>query len=614
MQLAGVSPFPAAFASRYRERGYWQDRPLIEHYLAAFERWPERVALIDDHETLTYSELAQRAERTARNLLDLGLRPLDRVVVQLPNTALFASFYLALQHIGAIPIMALPSHRFREVEQFVRLSGAVAVATPATARDADFRSIAERIRATQPTLRLHVMQEADADLDEAPGPEVGANSVSTVRLEDLHTATPTSSTAALAGLRERIDPEDPAVFQLSGGTTGIPKLIPRSHNDYAFNSYLAASVCDIRDGDVLLDVLPISHNLPLACPGMQGFLLSGATVAMSVSTRSGNLFTRIARDRATHLHVVPALLIKMVNNSGAADHDLTSMRAIQSGGQRLQPETRTRAEKVFPASTVQENFGMAEGLIMFVRLDDPAEVRLETVGRPICADDEVRIVDEAGTDVADGEVGELWTRGPYTLRGYYNAPEHNARAFSPDGFYMSGDLMWQHPSGNYVVAGRIKDLINRGGEKISAEEIENLVLSHPAVLNVACIPVDDDVLGEKMCACVVLRPGQTLTLPELVTHLQDSEVARHKLPEYLQVCPAFPLSPVSERYRRRISWLSSVMSLTVQPLAHPNLPTRAVSRAGGAKRGDRGGERGSNDRYRQLHRGAARAGLLAVRG
>ncbi|MGH3421398.1 MAG: AMP-binding enzyme, partial [Streptosporangiaceae bacterium] len=171
---------------------------------------------------------------------------------------------------------------------------------------------------------------------------------------------------------------------------------------------------------------------------------------------------------------------------------------------------------------------------------------LETVGRPICPDDEVRLVGEDGTDVADGEIGELLARGPYTLRGYYNAPEHNRRAFTPDGFYCSGDLMWRHPSGNYVVAGRSKDLINRGGEKISAEEVENLILGHPAVLNVACVPVPDPVLGERMCACVILRPGQRLTLPELVSFLAAEEIARHKLPERLAVFDAFQLSPVGK--------------------------------------------------------------------
>lgn len=552
MKLDGVTAFPADFAARYRARGYWRDRPLIERYEDAFDRYADRTALVDDAESITYAELEVRAERLARVLVDHGIRPRDRIVVQLPNTITFASFYLALQHIGAVPIMALPSHRFREVEQFVRLSGAVAMASPVAAKDVDFRDVFARVAQREPSLRLHLTQ-GDAP-GESPGESGGGQGAAplepvpleTVSLEELAEAEPRTSVGELRALRAAIDPEDPAVFQLSGGTTGIPKLIPRSHNDYAFNSELAVSVVDVRPGDVLLDVLPLAHNLPLACPGMQGFLFAGATVALGASTRTEAVLRRIEQDRVTHIHVVPALLIKLVNDERAGKFDLSSVRVIQSGGQRLQPETRTRAERVFGAATVQENFGMAEGLLMFVRLDDPEEVRLETVGRPVCPDDEVRLVDEYGRDVPDGEVGEMWTRGPYTLRGYYNAPEHNSRAFSPDGFYMSGDLMWRHPSGNYVVAGRKKDLINRGGEKISAEEVENLVLTHPAVLNVACVPVDDPVLGERMCACVVLREGAALTLPELVAHLQTFELARHKLPESLRVYDSFPVSPVGK--------------------------------------------------------------------
>jgi 2,3-dihydroxybenzoate-AMP ligase len=185
---------------------------------------------------------------------------------------------------------------------------------------------------------------------------------------------------------------------------------------------------------------------------------------------------------------------------------------------------------------------MSEGMLFFVRLDDPEEVRLETCGRPICPDDEVRLCDDDGREVPPGEVGELTCRGPYTLRGYYGVPEYNARQFSPDGFYRSGDLMRRHPSGNYVVEGRKKDLINRGAEKISAEEIENLILQHPAVQNVACVPVPDPDLGERMCACVILRAGDKLTLAELVDFLKEKEIAKFKLPERLAVFEDFPVS------------------------------------------------------------------------
>ena len=539
MTLPGVTPFPPEFAARYRARGYWADRPLIAHFLDAFDQFADRVAVIDDTGSYTYAELADASQRVALNLLDLGLQPGDRVVLQLPNTRFFASLYFGLQRIGVIPIMALPSHRYRELRQFVGLSGAVAAAAPATAGETDFAELHRRVSAEHPALRLSILQG-------------GASG--RIGLEELHERRPARhSPADLARIAAGIDPCDPAVFQLSGGTTGIPKLIPRTHNDYAFNSRLAVSVCGVRGGDVLLDALPIAHNLPLACPGLQGFLLTGATVYLSRSTRGLDVFAVIDRHRVTHIHVVPALLIQWINHPAAGDFDLGSVRVVQSGGQRLQPETRVRAERVFRNVTVQENFGMAEGLLMFVRLDDPPEVRLETVGRPICPDDEVRLVDEDGADVPDGEIGELWTRGPYTLRGYYNAPEHNQRSFSPDGFYRSGDLMWRHPSGNYVVAGRTKDLINRGGEKISAEEVENLILGHPAVLNVACVPVPDPVLGERMCACVLLRPGRRLTLPELTEFLLAEEMAKHKLPEQLATLDALPLSPVGKVAKKRLA-------------------------------------------------------------
>lgn len=542
MTLPGVTPFPPEFAARYRARGYWADRPLIAHFLDAFDQFAGRVAVIDDTGSYTYAELADASQRVALNLLDLGLQPGDRVVLQLPNTRFFASLYFGLQRIGVIPIMALPSHRYRELRQFVGLSGAVAAAAPATAGETDFAELHRRVSAEHPALRLSILQGGAGG---APG---------RFGLEELHERRPARhSPADLARIAAGIDPCDPSVFQLSGGTTGIPKLIPRTHNDYAFNSRLAVSVCGVRAGDVLLDALPIAHNLPLACPGLQGFLLTGATVYLSRSTRGPDVFAVIDRHRVTHIHVVPALLIQWINHPAAGDFDLGSVRVVQSGGQRLQPETRVRAERVFRNVTVQENFGMAEGLLMFVRLDDPPEVRLETVGRPICPDDEVRLVDEDGADVPDGEIGELWARGPYTLRGYYNAPEHNQRSFSPDGFYRSGDLMWRHPSGNYVVAGRTKDLINRGGEKISAEEVENLILGHPAVLNVACVPVPDPVLGERMCACVLLRPGRRLTLPELTEFLLAEEMAKHKLPEQLATLDALPLSPVGKVAKKRLA-------------------------------------------------------------
>jgi 2,3-dihydroxybenzoate-AMP ligase len=525
--LDGVVPFPSEFAARYRAKGYWEDKSLAVTFAEVFSRYADRVAVIDRDSSVTYAQLDERATRLALNLLDEGLKPLDRVVMQLPNVIEFAYLYFALQKIGCIPIMALPTHRFREMNQFVELSDAVACATPDKTKDFDYRELVRRIHEAGKTLRLGII------LGDAPQ--------GFLSLTELIERPSKRSADELKNMT--IDPEDPALFQLSGGTTGIPKLIPRTHNDYVYNSKMAAWVTGVGPDSVLLDVLPLAHNLPLACPGLQGYLLHGGEIVLANTTRSEDIFSLIERHRVTHMPVVPALLIRLINDSAIKKFDLSSLKVIQSGGQRLQPEVRRRTKELIPSVTVQENFGMAEGMLMFVRLDDPEDVRMETVGRPISPDDEVRLVDDNDNEVPAGEVGELLARGPYTLRGYYGVPEYNARAFTTDGFYRSGDLMRRHPSGNYMVEGRKKDLINRGGEKISAEEIENLILAHPAVQNVACVPMPDPILGERMCACLILRQSADLTLQQLVAFLMNEEIAKHKLPERLEIMDDFPLSP-----------------------------------------------------------------------
>jgi len=534
--LKGVVPFPPEFAERYRERGYWADKSLAQEFKVVFERYAERVALIDRDRSITYAELDRLSSNLALHLLGAGLAPLDRVVVQLPNVAEFVILYFALQKVGCIPIAALVTHRYAEISQFVQLSGATACVIPGQLGDCDYAAIVDRIRKESATLKVAII--------------LGEPREGFLSLSEMIATPPRLPASALSAIR--IDPTDPAVFQLSGGTTGIPKLIPRTHNDYAYNSKTAASVCGVNADSILLIVLPIAHNLPLACPGIQGFMFQGGRVVLSTSTKPDDMCALIERHRVTHLKVVPALLIRLLNDPAVKKFDLSSLRYIQSGGQRLQPEVRLLSRKLIPSAFVQENFGMSEGLIMFVRIDDPEDVRLETVGRPVSPDDEVRITDDEGKEVPFGEVGELCCRGPYTLRGYFGVPEYNARTFTPDGFYRSGDLMRQHPSGNYMVEGRKKDLINRGGEKISAEEVENLILSHPSVKNVACIAVPDPDLGERMCACVLLRDAASLRFDELKTFLLGKEIAKYKIPERLEILPDFPLSTFGKVSKKKL--------------------------------------------------------------
>ncbi len=525
--LEGVVRFPPEFARKYREKGYWEDRTIASHFADWFAEYADRIAIVDGDKTATYREVDERSTRVALNLLDLGFRPLDRVVVCLPNVIEFAYLYFAFQKIGVVPIMALPTHRYLEVSQFVEIAQARACFVPAKARDYSFTDLVTRLRDEQACLEMGIVYGPPQD--------------GFLTVDELLEKEPAATQADIDAIE--IDPEDPAVFQLSGGTTGIPKLIPRSHNDYICNTKYAVAATEAGPDKVLLDILPIGHNLPLACPGMQGFMMQGGTVVFAQSTRGEALFPLIEKHKVTHIHCVPALLIRWIHDPVFGDYDLTSLEYIQSGGQRLQPEVRKRTYELLPQVFVQENFGMAEGMLFFAQKHHEESVRMETVGFPVSDDDEVMLLDEEDKVVPFGEVGELCCRGPYTLRGYFGSPEHNERAFTPDGFYRTGDLMRQHPSGAYLVEGRKKDLINRGGEKISAEEIENLILRHPAVKNIACIAMPDAILGEKMCACVIPVEGKSLTLEELIAHLESFELARFKLPERLELMDDFPLSP-----------------------------------------------------------------------
>lgn len=533
-RLEGVVGWPEELAARYRQRGWWAGRTLAQAFDASAARHGERVALVDGEERITYAQLRDRSVRLAAQLRALGIARDDRVVVQLPNVAAFCDLTLALLRIGAVPVMALPQHREHEVGYLVDHAQAVALAIPERQGGFDHLAMADALRGEHPGLR-HLL---------VAGPTRG--------LADAH------DLAALAAapapeLEPALGPEpgDVAVFLLSGGTTGLPKLIPRTHDDYHYNARASAELCGFDPDDAYLAALPIAHNFPLACPGALGMWGAGGRVVLTRDPSPAAAFELIERERVTVTALVPALAIRWTEAPERRERDLSSLRLVQVGGARLAPEAARRVEPELGAR-LQQVFGMAEGLLNYTRPDDPDEVVTETQGRPLCPDDELRVVGEDGRPVPDGEPGELLTRGPYTLRGYYRAEEHNARAFTPDGFYRTGDVVVRDARGNLVVRGREKDMINRGGEKISAEEVENLILGHEAVFNAAAIAMPDRELGERTCAYVVPREGASLTLPALCAYMLGRGVAKYKLPERLEIVAELPLTKVGKVDKRAL--------------------------------------------------------------
>jgi 2,3-dihydroxybenzoate-AMP ligase len=497
------------------------------------QRQPHKAAIVHGDTRLTYQELIRSAKSLATALVQLGLQPHDRAVVQLPNCPEFVSLYLALNYIGVIPVMALRAHRQTEIRHFARSSGAAAYFIADRIGSFDYRPMAVEIAAEFPSLR-HVVVLGE------PGP----GQVAFLTLQSGGAA----DESLLARLRP--DPSDVSTMLLSGGTTSLSKLIPRTHDDYVYNARACSEVAGFSSDTVFLAMLPLGHNYNLACPGLLGAFSAGGTLVISKSTDSAEVFATVARERVTNMAAVVPLITTWLNTGVAQSFDLSSRRVVQKRGARRGPERRARLRSEF-GCTPQEIYGTAEGLINMTRLSDPDDLLLESSGAPVSEFDEIAVLDDSGREVADGEPGELVTRGPYTIRGYYDAERINAEAFTADGFYRMGDIVRKR--GRYVYTeGRRKDLINRGGEKISCDEVENLIFGLAQVRQVSVVAMPDPVFGEKACACVVLHPGTELTLDQLVAHLRAQQIASFKLPERLEVMTAFPVSPVGKILKREL--------------------------------------------------------------
>jgi 2,3-dihydroxybenzoate---[aryl-carrier protein] ligase len=532
--LAQCTGWPEEIARRYRQQGYWANITLHDMLSASIRAAPTRTALVHGGRRMTYAQLGAAIERLAGRLLDLGLRPLDRVVFQLPNSIDFMIAFFALLRIGVIPVLALPAHRREEISHIAAHSGAVGYFVPDQWRGFDYRRLAADIVADVPSLR-HVLVLGE------PGPRQ-------ISLSDLLAAERSDADGRNGDFGP--PPDEVALMLLSGGTTGLPKLIPRTHDDYVYNCRQCSAVAGFNDKTVFLALLPMAHNYTLGCPGVLGALARGGTAVIAPDLTFDTVARLIEQERVSVIAAGVPLIVNWLNLERLPDRDLSSLRVLINGGAKLAPELRRRIEQRF-GCVFQEDFGTGEGLLSMTRLDDPAEVRFTSSGRPISPADEIRIVDQNGNDVPDGEPGELIVRGPYTIRGYYKAPDKNAAAFTTDGYYRMGDVV-RRINGNLYVEGRIKDIINRGGEKISCEEVENYILAHPKVKNACVVAMPDPVYGEKACAFVIPADGQTLDLAELSSFLLGRNIAKFKLPERLMLVREFPMSAAGKILRREL--------------------------------------------------------------
>lgn len=510
----------------YRQNDYWVDQPLGEQLRQWAIRQPTSIALVAGKQHLSYAGLDNLADRLAAGLAARGIRSQDNVLLQLPNCIGLVATLFALFRLGARPILAMPGQKAADIDALSQLAEPKAWFYPHHYLGHDYQTLASDMAVKHPGMqRWQVNIHDDAD------------SVMTAFQSE-----PQPLPAPHA--------EDIALLLLSGGSTGTPKLIPRTHADYFYNARRMAEICQLSSQSVYLATLAVAHNFTLSCPGVLGTLFSGGKVVLAQTSGCDEVFPLIEQEKVTFTALVPPLVTLWLECRAWDESDLSSLQFIQVGGARLDSQLAAKVKPTFDCQ-LQQVFGMAEGLICCTRLDDSDDVILHTQGRPISDADQIRVVNQDGLPVGIEVSGELLTRGPYTIGGYYRAEAQNLQAFTPDHFYRSGDLVRLTDAGNFVVEGRLKEQINRVGEKVGCAEIESFIANHPDVASCVVIGVEDARLGERICACL---PGDThLTLADLRGYLQQQGVSNNKLPDQLLPVKRWPLTAVGKIDKRQLA-------------------------------------------------------------
>lgn len=517
----------------YYNKNVWDNSTLGD----ALENWSnlykDKVAVIDGDVKISYEELNLEVKYYAKGLLEKGINKGDKVVIQLPNCLEFLIISFAMFKIGAIPIMALPAHRKTEIKGIIEKTKAKA-----------YISKDKYLGFSYINMIKNILNELSTVIDVF----ILGNS------EEFDSFISLKATEILENNTE-IDYREKAMLLLSGGTTGIPKLIPRRHCDYLYVAKCVGHKCKLNKNTIYLAALPIAHNFPLGCPGIIGTLTYGGKVVICSTTSPDEIIPLIEKEKITITGLVPAMASMCIEFLEVDDCDISSLEVLQIGGSVLDYSLAIKIQKTFKCK-LQQIFGIAEGLICCTDLNDDDYTICNTQGKPVSEYDEVLIVDDNNNEVATEEYGELVVRGPYTIYGYYNAKEINEVCITDECYFKTGDKARKLYNGNYQVVGRLKEMINRAGEKIMPSEIEQSLLTHDLISDVQVVGVPDNILGEKIVV-FILEGKSKLNLREVRSFLLEKGIAYFKLPDLIEYIECWPLTSVGKIDKERLKLLLS---------------------------------------------------------
>ncbi|MBI5586405.1 MAG: AMP-binding protein [Deltaproteobacteria bacterium] len=540
MTIDGANPFPPERIDLYTARRWWSGIPLGQMLDRTCDLYPDQEALVAGEVRLTYRQIREWTDRAAVVFLELGLQKGDRVLLQLPNWVEFVYAYYGLLKIGAVPVFCLPRFSRREMDHFREITEAKIWLGPRQFEKIDYLPLIQSFQ-DRPGFLKHLLL-ANPPAEPLPPGTLSFNE----RLQQVDLGRPPGKD--LASLSP--DPNETCHLMPTGGTTDLPKLVPRTHNDFYCNFEYRAKAWQRCPRDITLIATPLTHNMAIEV-SLNPTFLTGGKVVLIDATGPREILEALERERVTTTILVVAQLHRVLEVPDLKRYDLSSLAVIAGAGSYVPAEL---IKKVYAriGCKFYNVYGSSEGPCTQTRYEDPPEIVFHSVGRPICPYDEFRVIDFAGQPLAPGQEGELVARGPCIFQGYYKSEAENKEVFTADGFYRTGDLVRFDPEGRMIITGRKKDVIIRGGENISAKEVEELVGGHPDVDLVAAVGMPDLVLGERVCAFIKPKPDRVITFEDVISFLKNKSTSVLYLPERIEVISEIPLTPVGKIDKKKL--------------------------------------------------------------
>ena len=547
--LEGCVPYKKEDADKYNELRWWSGLTFGDIFDRATDMHPEKEAFVDPYSRLTYGEAREKTDKLAVSLIDLGIKPKDRVLLQLPNWNEFVFAFFALQKIGAITVLLIDRYRQFEINHLVSISGSKAWIVPAKYRKTDYLPIIDDVLREHPEMEHVITVRGEMD---RPGFSSLEKLIDQAELTD-------ENLEKLAAARP--DPMQIAHMGPTGGTTGLPKIVARSHNSLLTGIEYCSRSWDQNCEDVNMIVGPIGHDLSFS-KGFVGSVITHGKVVLLDFADIKDICDAIEREKVTSIVWVPTLAQRMIEYEDLDKHDLSSLKKMHSAGGANQPGlVKSVTEKL--NVKFYNGYGASEGITTITRTTDSLETICSSVGKPTCPFDTYKVIDSNGNDVPLGSQGELVLKGPGVFTGYYNNPEENAEAFTEDGFFRTGDMARIDECGRITLTGRIKDMINRGGESISAAPIEGLIMAHPDVMAVAVIAMPDPLMGERVCAYIQPKEGAQLTFEGIISFLKEQKASVLQFPERVEFIQDMPLT-AAEKIDKKVLRVDIQKKLAVE--------------------------------------------------